>query len=88
MELNKVAIEIVSHDGEIEYLHMPLDQANLSKYHKVSQNPNERFVNLAEILVQANQEPVQCICKKKIVILEAVVGSKGDSSESEDLEPV
>ena len=86
--LDKVAIEVVSHDREIEHLQVLLDRANLPKRRKVSQNPNERFVNLAEILAQANQEPVQRIRKKKIVTPEAVVRSRGDSSESEDLELV
>jgi hypothetical protein len=86
--LDKVAVEIVSRDREIERLQALLDQANPPKCRKVSQNPNERFVNLVEILAQANQEPVQRIRKKKIVTPEAIVGSEGDSSELEDLEPV
>jgi hypothetical protein len=86
--LDKVSIEVVSRDREIERLQVLLDRANPPKRRKVSQNPNERFVNLAEILAQANQEPVQRIRKKKIVTPEAVVGSGGDSSESEDLELV
>jgi hypothetical protein len=86
--LDKVAIEVVLCDREIERLQALLDRANPPKRRKVNQNPNERFVNLAEILAQANQELVQRTRKKKIVTPEAVVGSGGDSSESEDLEPV
>ena len=86
--LDKVAIEVVSRDREIERLQVLLDRANPPKRRKVNQNPNEQFVNLAEILAQGNQEPVQRIRKTKIATPEAVAVSAEDNSESEDLEPV
>jgi hypothetical protein len=62
-----------------------LDQANPPKRCKVAQNSNERFINLAQVLAQANQEPEQCTRKTKSVIPEAVLVDKEGSSESEDL---
>jgi hypothetical protein len=65
-----------------------LDQANPPKRRKVAQNPNERFINLAQVLAQAHQEPEQRTRKAKSVIPEAVLVDKEGSSESEDLELV
>jgi hypothetical protein len=74
-------------DREIERLQTLLDRANPPKHCKVAQNPNERFINLAQILAQANQEPEQRMRKTKNPILEVILTDKEDSSESEDLEP-
>ena len=52
--LDKVAMEIALRDREIECLQAQLENANPPKCYKVTQNPNERFVNLAYILAQAN----------------------------------
>ena len=88
LALDRVAFEVALRDREIERLRALLDQANPPKRRKVAQNPNERFINLAQILAQANQEPEQCTCKAKSVISEAVLVDKEGSSESEDLELV
>ena len=55
-------------DREIERLRALLDQANPPKRRKVIQNPNERFINLAQILAQANQEPEQHVRKVRSAI--------------------
>jgi hypothetical protein len=47
-------MEVALHDCEIERLQVQLENANPLKRHKVAQNPNEHFVNLIYILVQAN----------------------------------
>jgi hypothetical protein len=49
--LDKIAIEVALRDREIERLKALLDQANLLKRHKIVQNPNDWFINLAQILV-------------------------------------
>ena len=61
--LDKVAIEIIIRDREIQRLQAQLDQAKPPKRRKVVQDPNERFTSLAQILAQANQEPRQRIRK-------------------------
>ena len=65
-----------------------LDQANPLKRRKIAPNPNERFINLAQILAQANQEPEQRVRKTRNTIPEVVLTDEEDSSESEDLGPV
>jgi hypothetical protein len=52
--LDKVAMEVALRDREIERLQAQLENANPPKRCKVAQNLNERFVNLAYILAQAN----------------------------------
>jgi hypothetical protein len=47
-------MEVALRDREIERLQAQLENANPPKRRKVAQNPNERFVNLAHILAQAN----------------------------------
>jgi hypothetical protein len=74
--LDKIAIEVVLRDREIERLKELLDQANPPKRRKIVQNPNDRFINLAQILAQANQEPKQRICKKRDVIPEVILGDE------------
>ena len=86
--MDKIAIEVALHDREIERLKALLDQANPPKRRKIAPNPNDRFINLALILAQANQEPEQRIRKKRDVIPEVILEDEEGSSESEDLEPV
>jgi len=52
--LDKIAIEVALRDCKIERLKALLDQANPLKRRKIVQNPNDRFINLAQILAQAN----------------------------------
>jgi hypothetical protein len=85
LALDRVAIEMTLRDREIERLQTLLDRAHPPKRRKVTQNPNERFINLAQILAQANQEPGQRVRKTKNATPEA---DKEDSSESEDSEPI
>jgi hypothetical protein len=73
LTLDRVAIEIALRDHEIKRMRVLLDQANPPKYHKVAQNLNEYFINLAQVLAQANQEPEQHTRKAKSVIPEAVL---------------
>ena len=84
LALDRVAIEMTLCDREIEQLQTLLDRAHPPKRRKVTQNPNERFINLAQILAQTNQEPGQRVRKTKNATPEA---DKEDSSESEDSEP-
>jgi hypothetical protein len=83
--LDKIAIEVALRDREIERLKALLDQANPPKRRKIAQNPNDQFVNLVQILAQANQEPEQRIRKKRDAIPEVILEDEEDSSESEDL---
>ena len=85
--LDKVAIEVALRDCEIKRLQAQLENANPLKRRKIAQNPNERFVNLAYILAQANQEPEKRVRKVKSLVPKVVVDEEG-SSESEDLGPV
>jgi hypothetical protein len=75
-------------DYEIKRLQALLDQANPPKRCKVAQNPNKRFINLAQILAQANQEPEQRVYKTRDARLEVILIDEEDSSKSEDLELV
>jgi hypothetical protein len=75
-------------DREIEQLQVLLDQVNPPKRRKVTQNPNKHFINLAQILAQANQEPEQHVRKVRSATPEAVLIDREGSSGSEDLEPV
>jgi hypothetical protein len=83
--LDKIAIEVALRDCEIKRLKALLDQANPLKRRKIAQNPNDQFVNLAQILAQANQELEQRIRKKRDAILEVILEDEEDSFELEDL---
>jgi len=48
--LDKIAIEVALRDREIERLKALLDQAKPPRRRKIVQNPNDRFINLAQIL--------------------------------------
>jgi hypothetical protein len=87
LALDRVAIEMTLRDHEIERLQILLDRVNPPKRRKVAQNPNEHFVNLTQILAQANQELVQRIRKTKNVIPDAILMDNEGSSESENPEP-
>jgi hypothetical protein len=63
--LDKVAMEVVTKDREIEGLRAELAQAKPPKRRKIVQDPNERFASLAQILAQTNQEPQQRIRKAR-----------------------
>ncbi|RKK66271.1 hypothetical protein BFJ69_g15551 [Fusarium oxysporum] len=52
--LDKVAMEVILRDREIERLRVQLAQAKPTKRRKIVQDPNERFASLAQILAQAN----------------------------------
>jgi hypothetical protein len=52
--LDQIAIEVALRDCEIERLKALLNQANLLKRRKIAQDPNDQFINLAQILAQAN----------------------------------
>jgi hypothetical protein len=54
--LDQIAIEVALRDREIKRLKALLNQANPLKRRKIAQDPNNRFINLAQILAQANQE--------------------------------
>jgi len=63
--LDKVAMEVILRDREIERLQAQVAQAKPPKRRKIIQDPNERFSSLAQILTQANQEPRQRIRKAR-----------------------
>ena len=78
-------MEVLIRDREIERLRAQLLQANPLKRRKVQQNPNERFISLAEILAQANQEPQQRIRITQTAVPEVVaVDEEEGSTESEE----
>jgi hypothetical protein len=83
--LDKIAIEVALRDREIERLKTLLNQANPPKHRKIVQNPNDRFINLAQILAQANQEPEQRVRKKRDAILKVILKDEEGSFKSEDL---
>ena len=57
--LDKVTMKVILRDREIERLREQLDQAKPRKRRKILQDPNERFISLAQVLAQANREPQQ-----------------------------
>ena len=68
--LDKIALEVLLKDREIERLREELAQAKPRKRRKVQPEPNERFASLAQVLAQANREPKQRLRKtaKKVVV--------------------
>src|SRR5437016_6538917 len=79
--LDKIALEVLLKDREIERLREELAKAKPPKRQKVQPEPNKRFASLAQVLAQANCEPKQRLCKtaKKVVVDE-----NEDSSETEN----
>ncbi|KAG6979355.1 hypothetical protein FocnCong_v010189 [Fusarium oxysporum f. sp. conglutinans] len=82
--LDKVAMEVILRDREIERLRVQLAQAKPTKRRKIVQDPNERFASLAQILAQANQEPQQRVRKARNAIQEVIIVEGESSSESEE----
>ena len=78
--LDKITMEVIMREREIERLQAQLAQVKPPKRRKIIQDPNERFSSLAQILAQANQEPQQRIRKAK----EATIVEEESSSESEE----
>ena len=79
--LDKIALEVLLKDREIERLREELAKAKPPKRRKIQPEPNERFASLTQVLAQANCEPKQRLCKtaKKVVVDE-----NEDSSETEN----
>ncbi|EXA30734.1 anhydro-N-acetylmuramic acid kinase [Fusarium oxysporum f. sp. pisi HDV247] len=82
--LDKVAMEVILRDREIERLQVQLAQAKPTKRRKIVQDPNERFASLAQILAQANQEPQQRVRKARNAVQEVIIVEGESSSESEE----
>jgi hypothetical protein len=82
--LDKVAMEVILRDREIERLRVQLAQAKPAKRRKIVQDPNERFASLAQILAQANREPQQRVRKARNAVQEVIIVEGESSSESEE----
>ncbi|KAM5527030.1 transposase [Fusarium oxysporum f. sp. phaseoli] len=82
--LDKVAIEVILRDREIERLQVQLAQAKPAKRRKIVQDPNERFASLTQILAQANREPQQRVRKARNAVQEVIIVEGESSSESEE----
>jgi hypothetical protein len=82
--LDKVAMEVILRDREIERLRVQLAQAKPAKRRKIVQDPNERFASLAQILAQANREPQQRDRKARNAVQEVIIVEGESSSESEE----
>ena len=67
-------------DRENERLRIQLEQAKPPKRRKVVQDPNERFISLAQVLAQSNQQPKQRVQKAQ----QKATSEGGSSSESEE----
>ncbi|KAG7000767.1 hypothetical protein FocnCong_v013212 [Fusarium oxysporum f. sp. conglutinans] len=78
--LDKVAMEVILRDREIEGLRVQLAQAKPAKRRKIVQDPNERFASLA----QANREPQQRVQKARNAVQEVIIVEGESSSESEE----
>ena len=57
--LDKITIDVILKDREIERLREELAKTKPPKRRKVQQEPNERFSSLSQVLAQANREPQQ-----------------------------
>ncbi|KAG8352569.1 hypothetical protein FVEN_g9435 [Fusarium venenatum] len=82
--LDKVVMEVILRDREIEGLRVLLVQAKPAKRGKIVQDPNERFASLAQILVQANREPQQRVRKVRNAVQEVIIVEGESSFESEE----
>ena len=67
-------------DREITSLRIQLEQARPAKRRKVVQDPNERFVSLAQVLAQSNQGPEQRVRQ----LQQEIASEVESSSESEE----
>ncbi|KAH7465258.1 hypothetical protein FOMA001_g17217 [Fusarium oxysporum f. sp. matthiolae] len=81
--LDKVAMQVILRDREIERLRAQLAQAKPAKRRKIVQDPNERFASLAQILAQVNREPQQRVRKARNAVQEVIIVEGESSSESE-----
>ena len=79
--LDKIAMDVILKDREIERLREELAKAKPSKRRKIQSEPNERFASLSQVLAQANREPQQR-CRKPAQ--KVVVDENEDNSESEN----
>jgi len=78
--LDKAVLACSMKDREIKRLQLQLEQGKPAKRRKVIQDPNERFVSLAQVLAQSNQRPEQ-----RITGPQQETASPGESSsESEE----
>lgn len=77
---DEVIVKSSLKDRKIIRLRIQLEQAKPAKRRKVVQDPNERFMSLAQVLARSNQQPEQRIrAPRQEIELE-----KESSSESEE----
>ena len=79
--LNKIIINVILKDCEIERLREELAKAKPPKRRKVQPEPNERFASLTQVLAQANREPQQ---RHRKPAQKVVIDRSENSSESEN----
>jgi hypothetical protein len=83
---DKIAMELLIRDHEIQRLQAQLIAARPPKRRKVQQNPNDRLSSLADILAQANQEPRQRVRQAKKTVSEVVVADEEEEGSETDEE--
>jgi len=79
--LNKIIINVILKDREIERLREELAKIKPPKRRKVQPEPNERFASLIQVLAQANCEPQQ---RHRKPAQKVVIDRSENSSESEN----
>ena len=79
--LDKIAMDIILKDREIERLREELAKTKPPKRQKIQPEPNKCFASLTEVLAQANYKPPQ---RRRKPAQNVVVDGSGDSSESEN----
>jgi len=81
--LDKRNMELALKDREIASLRARLEQLQQRKRRKILQDPNERFISLAEVALQRNQAPEQRTVREGTCI----IVDKEDEEESEEEPP-
>lgn len=79
--LDHTIMEVSMKNREIASLQAQVEQANPPKRRKVIINPNDRFVSLAEVLSQTNQEPSQRVHKARCAAQEVEESSSHEEVE-------
>ena len=85
---DRTSMMVTMQDREIASLREQVEQANLPKRRKIATNPNNLFVNLAEVLSQANREPSQRVRKVSRAKQQVVIVEEESSSEEEAEQPL
>jgi 4-hydroxybenzoate polyprenyltransferase len=82
--LDRAAIELAMQAREINQLREQLEEARPAKRRKIRQDPNDRFISLAQILEQTNQDPIQRIMQPEESDVDCIIVGRASSPESEE----